>query len=336
MTNIAYIAIGGENKILCFALNEESGALTLHDEILLGGAPGPLAVDPSQQLLYVGLRSTREIVSFRIETDGGLTPFGAAVALSADPCYLSTDHQGRYLLAAYYGAGKVTVHPLGTDGSVGSAAVCEVITAERAHCIQTDRTNRFVFVPHTAGPNLIFQFKFDAETGQLTPNQPPTLAPPPGEGPRHYLFHPSRDIVYFSNEQGCSVTAYHFDATAGTLSPFQTLSTLPDGFTGDNTCAQIHIHPSGRFLYVSNRGHDSIACFAIDERTGTLTSLGQRLTEPVPRAFNLDPAGHFLLAAGQGSGQLATYRIGGEQGTLHYLATYPIGERPMWVMVLSL
>jgi 6-phosphogluconolactonase len=156
------------------------------------------------------------------------------------------------------------------------------------------------------------------------------------EGPRHFCFHPQLPAVYFVNEQGGSVTAYRLDADTGTLTPFQTISTLPDGFDGQNACAEIRITPSGRFLYASNRGHDSIACFAVAEGTGELSSLGQQPTEKTPRPFTLDPEGRFLLAAGQGSGRLATYRIDAGTGKLVPLETHALGQNPMWVLVLRL
>ncbi|MBX3013500.1 MAG: beta-propeller fold lactonase family protein [Caldilineaceae bacterium] len=336
MPYIAYMAIGGENKLLRFELNPTDGALTLQRELALEGAPGPLAVDPTQRILYVGLRSTCRLVSFQIEPkQGELTPLGSAVVLDSDPCYLATDKSGRFLLAAYYRGGKATVHPLQPDGTIGSTAVCTLPTMAYAHCIETDPTNRFTFLPHVAESNTIVQLRFEATTGQLTPNTPAQLLPPPGTGPRHYVYHPTQPMVYFSNEQAGSVTAYQLDRAAGTLTPVQTLSTLPAAFRGENTCAQIHIDPAGRFLYVSNRGHDSIACFAMNA-DGSLTTLGQQATEPIPRAFNVDPTGNFLYVSGQGSGRLAAYRIHPQRGTLQPLTTYAIGERPMWVMLLAL
>jgi 6-phosphogluconolactonase len=144
------------------------------------------------------------------------------------------------------------------------------------------------------------------------------------------------DILYFSNEQGCSVTAYRLNGSAGTLSAFQTVTTLPDDYSGENTCAQIQISPSGRSLYATNRGHDSIACFAVDGDTGRLTPIGQVPTEPIPRAFSLDPSGSFLYATGQGTGRLAAYRIDGNTGDLHPLETYAVGKHPMWVLIVEL
>lgn len=334
MANYLYVALAGEDKLLIFDQDPVQGRLMNRREVVTPGGPGPLAVDPRQRFLYAGLRGSRQIATFHIDAgSGGLEPIGS-VSLDADPCYLATDGSGRYLLAAYYGAGQATVHAIGVDGAVAQQTSANP-TAEHAHCIQTDRSNRFAFVPHTLAPNVIFQFRFDEKTGALSPNTPPTVSGEAGAGPRHYVFHPMQDWVYVSNENGSSVTAYRFDPDRGTLSAFQTLSTLPAAWEGKNTCAQIHVHPSGRYLYVSNRGHDSIACFAVDEDTGELTELGQRSTEPVPRVFGLDPGGKFLYVAGQASGRLAAYRIDPETGLLDPHQVYAAGERPMWVKVLS-
>ncbi|MCZ6679946.1 MAG: lactonase family protein [Candidatus Poribacteria bacterium] len=332
----AYIVVGSENKISRFNMDADTGQLVFQEDVAVGGSPGPLAVSPDRKFLYAGVRSTREISSFRIDqSTGSLSAIGTA-SLDADPCYMATDRNGNFLLSAYYGAGKVTVHPIGQDKSVGSQVIASISTAERAHCIQTDASNRFVFVPHTAGPNLIFQFVFDENTGALTPNAVPRVIPEAGAGPRHFCFHPNKDVLYFSNEQGSSVTAYHFDTSAGTLAPLQTLSTLPDDFDGENSCAQIHMTPNGKFLYVSNRGHDSIAEFAIDDATGQLTALGQQPTEAVPRAFTVDPTGNFLFAGGQASGRLASYRIDRQTGALSPLETYTVGNQSMWVQIIGM
>src|SRR5262245_3628492 len=140
-------------------------------------------------------------------------------------------------------------------------------------------------------------------------------------------------VVYFSNEQGCSVTAYRLDTGTGTLTAVQTLTTLPEGFTARNTCSQIHLTASGQFLYVGNRGHNSLAGFAVDTATGQLTALGHAATEAVPSAFGLDPAGQFAAAAGTATGRLATYRIHGDTGALTPMETYAVGQRPTAVLI---
>ena len=336
MKYFVYVSIAGENRISIFEMAPDTGRLHFQADVPVSGGPAALAVDPQHGFLYASLRAIRQFVSFRIDrATGNLSPIGE-VSLDADACFISTDRKGNFLLSSYYGAGKAAVHPIGSDGVVGGPPIEWLSTAERAHCILTDPANKFVFVPHTAGPNLIFQFIFDEKTGNLTPNTTPRVTPKAGEGPRHYVFHPTKDILYFSNEQGCSVTAYNFDSATGTLSAFQTISTLPDDFDGGNSCAQIHITPDGKFLYVSNRGHDSIACFSTDDATGRLTVLGQQPTQPTPRTFNIDPTGRFLFAAGQGSGKLTAYRIDEQSGALSPLDTYSVGENPMWVLGLEL
>ena len=155
-------------------------------------------------------------------------------------------------------------------------------------------------------------------------------------GPRHYCFHPTRDHVYFSDEQGCSVTVYRLDGTAGTLSALQRVNTLPEGYSERNTCSQIHLTPSAKFLYVGNRGHNSIAGFAVDAATGHLTAVGRVPTEAVPSAFCLDPAGDFLFVVGTASGNLATYRINRETGVLTPLSIYAVGQRPAAVLATRL
>jgi 6-phosphogluconolactonase len=233
---------------------------------------------------------------------------------------------------------------------VGAPPCATLATAMGAHAIQTDPSNQFAFVPHIArfndnvleplrestGPNAIWQLRFDAQTGRLTPNTPLRVEPATRLGPRHYCFHPTLPVVYFSNEQGCSVTAYRLDPTTGTLAAVQTLTTLPEGYTARNTCSQIHLTASGQFLYVGNRGHNSLAGFAVDAATGQLTALGQVATEAVPSAFGLDPAGQFVFAAGTASGRLASYRIHGETGALTPMTTYAVGQRPAAVLVTRL
>jgi 6-phosphogluconolactonase len=331
-----YVPVAAEDKILIWDLDHESGALSLQEEVPLAGGPSPLAVDPAQRFLYVGLRASCQIASLGIDRGtGGLGLLGT-IPLPSDPCYLSVDRSGRYLLSSYYGAGHVGVHPIGADGRVRPEPVEWLATAPKAHSIHVERSNRFTFVPHVGESNCILQFAFDAQTGRLTPNDPPRVVPPAGTGPRHYCYHPTLNTVYLTNEQASSVTAYRLDPAAGTLEAMQTLSTLPPDYDGPNTCAQIHMTPSGRTLYAANRGHDSLACFAVDAASGRLTSLGQQPTEPVPRTFGIDPQGRYLYAAGQGSGRLAAYRIDDQSGALHPLGTYALGERPMWVLILKL
>jgi len=337
MTYNVFITISGENRIARFAMDEETGALTPRDDVPLSGGPAPIAVSPDRNFMHVAQRASNELTSFRINAaDGSLAPLGT-IPLASDPCYMAMDRSGNYLFSAYYLAEKAAVHRVGGDGAAIDPPIVWRDTGRGAHCFQTDPTNRFAFVPHIEGngaPNAIFQFRFDAQTGQIAPNEPDRFAVPEMLGPRHFCFHPDLGVIYVSNEQGCSVSALSLDTTAGTLSHLQTVTTLPDGWSGENKCAQIRMTPCGRFLYAPNRGHHSFAEFAVDPASGCLTPLGHATAEPVPRAFEIDPAGRYLLSAGLESGKLATYRIDGESGRLERVATHEVGAKPMWVTIL--
>lgn len=215
MGTYLYVALAGEHKIAIYGLDPTSGRLTFQRDVLLGGAVGPLAVDPQHRFMYAGLRSSCQMASLRFDPDTGNLSLLNVIPLPSDPCFIATDRTGRFLFSAYYGAGAVAVHPISLDGSFGQALPQWLETAPNAHAIQTDPSNRFAFVPHIAGPNLILQFIFDQESGTLTPNATPRVVPQGRVGPRHFCFHPSLDVAYFVNEQGCSVTAYHFDRSKG-------------------------------------------------------------------------------------------------------------------------
>src|SRR6516164_8709748 len=231
MSYALYVCLQDDDKIACLAMNADSGQLTSRAELAAGG-PSVMAISLDRKTLYVGHRTQPSISSFRIDHDtGGLTLRGTVPTEHA-PTFLSPDRSGRWLLSAYYQGGYAAVHPLGDDGAVGAPLLDRQDTANGAHAIATDPSNRFAFVPHIArlndnvlepprenpGPNMILQFKFDSDTGRLSPNSTFRVEPTERLGPRHYCFHPTQDLVYFSNEQGCSVTAYRLNHATGILS----------------------------------------------------------------------------------------------------------------------
>jgi 6-phosphogluconolactonase len=341
MPSVLYVGLQDADKIAVFSI-DEAGKLGRQGDVSAEGGPSVMAVGPDRQVLYVGQRTGPAITAFRIDPmTGDLKAVGTAAQPHA-PTFLAPDRTGRFMLVAYYQGGGAAVFHLASDGTIGAPSQEWLATATGAHAIATDRSNRFAYVPHIArvqdnvleppknipGPNVIMQFRFDAESGSLNPNTPLQIAQPDLVGPRHYCFHPALDIAYFSNEQGCSVTSYRIDPSNGTLAPLQTISTLPAGFEARNTCSQIHLTSSARFLYVGNRGHNSIAGFRVDPSTGLLTPPGHAATEPVPSAFCLDPEGQFLFAAGTASGRLASYRIDAGTGALTPLAVVDVGSRP--------
>ena len=329
-----YVSVAGEKKIAVYHLDADQGTLAHKADVATDGEPGALTTDPQRRFLFASIRSAGNLAAFRIDRATGKLTHLNTVAAGPDPAHLATDRTGRFLLTAYYVAGKVTVHAIGKDGSLGDKPVQTVETAEKAHAVVPDPSNRFVFVPHT-GPDAIFQFAFDDSKGRLTANEPAKLTTPKGTGPRHLVFHPARPVAYVADEQGGSVTAYALDKKGGTLKPLQTVSTLPKDFEGTNACAEIRAHPSGKFLYVSNRGHDSIAVFALDD-DGKVSALGQEPTEKTPRSFDLDPAGKYLFAAGESSGKLVAYAVDGKGGRLKKLETYEVGKTPWWVLAVEL
>src|SRR3989449_477227 len=348
MPDVLYVGLQDDDKIVSFSIDAGAGKLARTGETAAVGAPSAFAVSPDRRVLYVGYRGTPAIESCRMDPSSGALSSLGRVATEHAPTYLATDRTGKYLLSAHYQGAYAAVFPLGSDGAVSGPALDRQNTAPGAHAILTDPSNRFAFVPHIArqndnvleppknipGPNFIAQFRFDAATGRLHPNG--TLEPKEPIGPRHYCFHPSLDVVYFSDEQGCSVTAYRVDRASGTLSVVETTPSLPAGVTVRNTCSQIYLTPSARFLYVGNRGHNSIAGFAVDPATGHLTPAGHAPTEAVPTAFGLDSRGPFLFAAGPATGRLASYRVDGGTGALTPLETYTVGRRPAAVLAVLL
>ncbi len=326
-----YISNSGSNFFSHFLMDEGSGALVPQANVELEGAPGAVTVRPDGTQMFVALRSAQKLASYAVDREKGTLVKLAETSLAEGPPYLFLDNRGAFLLSSYYGSGQVGVHGVAADGAISDQPLQMIPTAVHAHSIQTDRTNRFALVPHTNPANAIFQFRFDEQTGRLTPNDPPKIEPATPEGPRHFAFHPTRDLLYSVNENGSTVSAHHFDPEAGTLASFQVISTLPTGFDNeDNTTAEIKITPDGQFLYGSNRGHDSLALFAIGD-DGRLTAKGHYPTEATPRFFELDPSGRFVYAVGQGSGRLRSYSIDVDTGELTPLEQHEVGASPLWI-----
>jgi 6-phosphogluconolactonase len=247
------------------------------------------------------------------------------------------DPSGQYLLTASYGAGRLSVYEI--LNGLCTRRVDRRQTERSAHCVELDPSGRFAFAPHTT-PNVIYQFRFDGNTGTLRANTPPTVAGPDTEHgyhePRHLRFHPTLPMAYTSNERGGGISAWRLDPVKGTLSREQTLNSLPPGFSGESAAAEVRITPNGRFAYVSNRDKgtgraDTLAGFAIDPK-GKLRAIGHFPTAAFPRSFAIDTTGAFVYAAGQKDGQLACYRIDQKTGALQPIERLDVGQRPSWVL----
>jgi 6-phosphogluconolactonase len=315
-------------------LDLATGTVAIEGRAAEAEQPSFLALHPDGQTLYLA----NAMRQFRGEPGGALGAYridpatGDLARLNREPsrgtstCHLTVDATGRYLLAVNYGTGSVIVRALGEEGRVGK--VTAFIQHEgrsvdprrqkgpHAHSVNLDAANRFAFVADL-GLDKVMVYRFDAEAGTLAPHDPPHMAAKPGAGPRHFAFHPSGTYAYVLNEMASSVTAMAYDAAAGVLTPLHTVTMLPEGFDAKNTGAEVAVHPSGRFAYASNRGHDSIAIFRIDEKTGRLTPAGHASTQGKrPRHFAIDPSGRYLLAANRDSNTLVAFRIDTETGAL--------------------
>jgi 6-phosphogluconolactonase len=296
--------------------------------------PSFLAVHPNHHFLY----AVNEVGNFKGQKSGGVSAFaidhatGKLTLLNevasggADPCYIIVDKTGKFVLVANYTGGSVSVFPILQDGSLGAASAFVQHAGHgtnpkrqegpHAHSIDLSPDNRFAIVDDL-GLDETLVYKFDSAKGSLTPNDPPFAKADAGAGPRHFALSPNGKFGYVIDEMGDTVSVFSFDAAAGALRPLQTISTIPKGFAGQNDDAEIVIHPSGKFLYASNRGHDSIAIFSIDPEKGTLTLVEYVPTKgQSPRNFEIDPTGRFLFAANEKSNNIVVFRIDPQTGRL--------------------
>jgi 6-phosphogluconolactonase len=333
--DVVYVSLDAEQSIAIYTIDPAGGDLRFIKKVTVSGQPGSLAVDPSHNYLYAAIRSTTSISSFRVDPRTGDLTLINTIPAAGNPVYVGTDKTGNFLLTAYFADSKAAIYAIRRDGGLRDSAVQVLETEKNAHAIQTDPSNRFLFIPCRTG-ETIQHFRFNSDDGTLTPNAPDRTLTPSKTGPRHFAFHPSLNLVYFVNEFGSSVTAYRLGKADGSLSEVQTLSLLPADFTGTNASADIHLTPDGRFLYASNRGHESIATFSVDTISGGLTGVGHYATEKTPRSFAIDSDGRFLYSAGQGSGRIAAYHISQERGELIPLTTYDAGKNPVWILAVQL
>ena len=295
--------------------------------------PSFLEVSPDGRYLFsvseVGDYQGRQsgaVHSYSIDQrSGGLTPIGRQPSLGAYPCYLCVDKTSRFVLAANYGNGSVSVFPILDGGRLGAPTDTvqhhgsgkDPVRQEsaHAHCVCLDPANRYAFVADL-GLDRVMIYRFESSTGKLAPNtRQPWVQVAAGSGPRHFVFHPDGAFAYLVNELNSTINVFSYDSEPGTLEQLQTISTLPDGYSGDNTGADIPVSPCGGFLYSSNRGRDEIVIFRIAE--GRLSGIGYASTQgKTPRNFVIEPSGNFMLAANRDSDSIMMFRIGRSSGKL--------------------
>lgn len=320
--------------IYVYKLSEATGKLTPLG--LAGKATNPsfLAITPNHRYLY----AVDEISDYEGKKAGGVSAFsidrktGKLTFLNAlpsggpGPCHVTVDHTGKYVFVANYEVGSVAAFPILADGRLGKATAFLSHTGHsvdpkrqegpHAHSIYASPDNRFV-LSADLGTDRIYVYRFDATKGTLTPNDPPSAAVPPGTGPRHLAFSADGKFLYAIEEMGSSLTTFSYDAARGVLSPLGTISTMPKDYKGYNDCAELMMHPSGKFLYGSNRGHNSITVFSIEMVKSAPKPIQHVPTEgKEPRGFGIDPTGSYLIAGNQNSDTLVVFRIDAKTGRL--------------------
>ena len=323
---------GKSEGIYIYRMNMSTGELKHFNTVKGVVDPSFLAIDRHRRRLY----AVNEVEQFAGKPSGALSAFSIdqqsgnlsflnqQPTLGGAPCHLIVDKTGRFVLVANYTGGNISVLPIKADGSLGVATDMvqhhgSSVNKERqegphAHCIELDSSNRYAFAVDL-GLDKVMIYKFDAKNGKLVSNKEAQLKP--GDGPRHLTFHPNGKYAYVINELTNSVTAFTYAKATGTLKETQTVSTLPKDFSAANTTAELAVSPSGRFLYGSNRGHDSIVGFAIDQSTGKLTFIEHVPTQgKTPRHFTIDPTGTFLLVANKDSDTIVSLRINPATGRL--------------------
>jgi 6-phosphogluconolactonase (cycloisomerase 2 family) len=319
---------GRGDGINVYRIDQPSGAWTHVQRLGDLVNPSWLTLDRARPVLYSAHGEGYEAVAYAIDpTTGALRILNRQATQGRNGVRLGIDASGRFLVCANYSSGTVAALPIEPDGSLGSLRDLVPLTGKTGphpteqtsahpHDIAFDPRGRFFLVPDK-GLDAVFAFRVDASTGKLVPATPPSVPARPGAGPRHAGFHPTGPFAYVLNELDSTLTTYRFDADTGALEPRQTVGTLPPAFTGPNTTSEIAVAPSGRFVYASNRGHDSVAIFAVEPGTGTLSPVRWEPTQgKTPRFIGLDPAGAMLYAANQDSDTIVAFGVDRQAGTL--------------------
>jgi 6-phosphogluconolactonase len=356
---------GNGRGIHLFQVDRDTGVMAPAGIYAMGTSPSCLVMNASGTRLYsaneterVGQNKDGTVSAFAVNrADGKLELLNTVPSGGAGPTYVSVHPSGRFVLVANYFGGSVAVLPILAEGRLGRATDVKIAAGKigpttannappgsfarsghdrtHAHMIQSDPAGRFVL--HVdLGLDQIFVWRFDEQKGLLNPGDPPVVALPPGDGPRHFSFHPNGRWLYSIQEEGSTIVLFDYDATAGRLAARQTISTLPQGFVGTNFCSEILVSSDGRFVYAGNRLHDSIGIFAVGA-DGALTFVADEWTRgDYPRSFNFDPTGRFLYCCNQRADNIAVFQVDGKNGGLKFTGhSAPVGN-PSSIVFLDL
>lgn len=355
-----YVSNAQDGNIDAFVMDMSTGALTPVGKAEAAKLVMPMAVSPSKKHLYAVVRSQPvRVLTYAIDpATGGLTQKASAPLPDSMP-YVSTDQTGRFLFTASYGGDKIAVSPIGENGLIEAEAIQVIPTGRNAHSILPDRSNKFVYAA-TLGANQVLQFTFDSKSGKLTANEPASVSPEAGHGPRHLAFSSDNKYLYVLNELSGHVTQYVIDASKGTLTLVDSVSSVPAeaglawgapqapvgaapasaSAAKDEKpkvwAADIQVTPDGKFLYTTERTTNKIALFTVAPGTGKLAYVTNFATEAQPRGIRIDPTGQYLVASGEKSDRVSVYKIDQSTGKLSEPTRHPVGNGANWVEIVEL
>ena len=336
-----YVGNAGASEIVVFSLDPKTGDLTVVEKVVApgitkAGGSTPIAISPNKKFLYVALRGEPQVAAgFSIDPKSGKLKHIGSGALADSMPYIATDQTGKWLLSASYPGHKVTVNPIGADGLV-QAVKQTVPNLPNSHAILTDKSNKHVLSP-SLGSDSVSQFKFDATTGTLTPNEPASSKAAEKSGPRHFRFSGNEKFVYLLTELHAAIYVFPYDAKAGTLGKaLQVVNAMPPNSQLKPWAADMHLTPNGKFLYASERTTSTLSVFRVDAASGLITQIDTVATEQQPRAFEIDPTGKYLYVVGEKSDSMTSYAIDAASGKLTKLKQYPIGKNPNWIEIVTL
>jgi 6-phosphogluconolactonase len=355
-----YVSNAQDGNIDTYVMDMGSGSLTSVGKAEAGKLVMPMAISPSKKHLYAVVRSQPvRVLTFAIDPATGALSQKASAPLPDSMPYVSTDQTGRFLFTASYGGDKIAVSPIGENGLVEAEAIQVIPTGRNAHSILPDRSNKFVYAA-TLGANQVLQFTFDSKTGKLTANDPASISPEAGHGPRHLAFSPDNKNLYVLNELSGHVTQYAIDAGKGTLTVVDSISSVPAeaglawgapqapvGAAPAGAAAapkdekpkvwaaDIQLTPNGKFMYTTERTTNKIALFTVAPGTGKLTYVTNFATEAQPRGIRIDPTGQYLVASGEKSDRVSVYKIDQGSGKLSEPTRYPAGNGANWVEIVD-
>jgi 6-phosphogluconolactonase len=338
---VVYVSNAEQPEIHVLAFNRASGDVDLIEKVPVPGADKPspssmpMALSPDRRFLYAALRSEPfTVASFAIDKASGKLKHLGNAPLEASMAYTTVDGTGRWLLAASYPQGKLTVNPIDAGGQVKAPPNQVIADRPKAHSVLVDKANKYVYSAVLA-QDIILQLKFDPASGKLTANTPGEIATKQGAGPRHLAMHPSGQFLYLVTETTATIGAYAVDPANGTLKELQFVDMLAAGFAGQPSAADLHVTPDGNFLYGSERRTSALVGYRIDPAKGTLSLIGRTATETTPRAFGIEPRGKFLLAVGLDSHNMTIYAIR-PNGALEPVKQQAMGKKPNWLEFVDL